>query len=198
MITNYYLDQVISTPNSENKWHLYLDTENLDWSYCYLLSSIVTRDTNVQSLQYRILHRIYPCNYWLSKWNENIQSKCDYCNEIDYLEHYFFSCESLDMFWKSLRRWWLISLQCTFDLTEQNIIFGVLNAYDDDIIHMINYCILYAKFYITRCRRNNQEICLYDFLRYIKNKLEIEILYYETSISKEKDLQKWKTLYNVI
>ena len=74
----------------------------------------------------------------------------------------------------------------------------MLNAYDNDIIHMINYCILYAKFFITKCRKNDNEVCLYEFLWFIKSKLEIEILYYETSVKNEKVVEKWKNLFNAI
>ena len=194
--TNIFLSNHTAIPAAETKWQKYLDIEDIDWNQCYLILYIVTRDTNVQSLQYRILNRIYPCNYWLSKWNKDKDAKCKYCDDIDYLEHYFYTCNTLTLLWKGINQWWLNNFGCTFNLTPKDIIFGICNAYDDFIIEIINYCILNAKYYIVECRKNDKETNLYEFLRFIKQKLEIEMLYYKLKNTKEKEMTKWNMLYD--
>ena len=151
----------------------------MDWKFCYTLPYNITRDTNLQSLQYRIIHRIFPCNYWLSKWKVDIDNKCDYCDKIDYLEHYFYDCTSLSIFWNGLKKWWLNNLECSFNLEAKDVLFGICNAFNDIMIDIIKYCILNAKQYIVNCRKGNKEPDLFDYLFFIKNRLEIEILYYK-------------------
>ncbi len=39
--------------------------ENKTWKRIFNTSFIVLRDTKLQSFQYRIIHKIIPCNKWL-------------------------------------------------------------------------------------------------------------------------------------
>ena len=48
---------------------------------------------NLQSLQFKIIHRHFPCNYRLHLWNIVEDSKCTYCNVVDTLSHYFAECQ---------------------------------------------------------------------------------------------------------
>ena len=158
----------------------------------------VTRDTKVQSLQYRIIHRTYPCNYWLSKWNHDISNKCSFCEDIEYLEHHFLECSTLSAFWNGIKNWWHVNLGCTFNLNAKDVIFGICNAYDNAIFEYINYFILMAKYYIMKCRKRELQIEVQDFIHYMKYKLEIEILHYSIAGMKEIELIKWKHLYNLL
>ena len=52
-----------------------------------------TTETFLQSLQFKIIHRYFPCNYRLHLWNIVEDSKCTYCNIVDTLNHYFAECQ---------------------------------------------------------------------------------------------------------
>ncbi len=79
--------------------------------------------------------------------NSNI---CSFCNETDTLPHFFVKCRKVNNFRKYWFNWWKI-------LTNQDVI----NQYNDlgecilmgfpetsDDILVLNYCILYTKYYI--------------------------------------------------
>ena len=56
-------------PTAIKKWSEYFtqftNADESVWPRIYQMSFMVTRETRLQSFQYRILHRIIPCNKWL-------------------------------------------------------------------------------------------------------------------------------------
>ena len=194
--TRSFLHKLFCKPAAELKWEHYFQTDMLDWSTIYKLAFNITKDTKVQSLQYKILQRIFPCNYWLSKWNKDINDSCRFCNQTDYLEHYFYECQTLNELWEGIRNWWLQNIGCTFNLSAKDVILGVCNAFDEYILEMINFTILLAKYYIMKCRKDETHIELTNFLYFMKKQLEIEITHYKLLNKKESDFNNWKNLYD--
>ena len=199
LFTRIFVSKIVCRPVAEIKWYRDLKTDDIEWNFYYTLAFKTTKDTKIQSLQYYILNRIYPCNYWLSKWNDDVSSTCNFCDKDDDLEHYFFKCESLHLFWDSIRHWWYNNLGCTFNLSTKDVILGLCNAYDDEsIFDNINYIILLAKYYIMKCRKRELVIEFQDFIHYMKQKLEVEIVHNKILGMKEIDLIKWYHLYNLV
>ena len=192
--TLLFLEQICQDPVAKAKWNeIYTFDEN-DWHDYYILPYTVTKDTHVLSLQYRIINRIFPCNYWLAKWNTDVNDKCQNCNNTDTLEHFFYECRPVHLLWNGLKTWWLANLGCTFNLTSRDIIFGILNPNKDKYIYAFNYCILCVKVYIKQCKTSEDVPNLFDFLHFMKQKLEIEIMYYKMSNLRDADLEKWNVL----
>lgn len=77
--------------------------------------------------------------------------QCTFCkNEIEFLEHLFYSCEITRSFWVALRAW---LIECNINLeplSVVNVLFGIFNAGENFVI--LNHLILVAKFYIQCCR----------------------------------------------
>ena len=65
----------------------------------FLIVHFSTREGRLKSLQFKILHHIYPTNILLCKMGIRNSNSCSYCNEIDSLAHFFFECHSLTTFW---------------------------------------------------------------------------------------------------
>ena len=195
--TNIFVSNSCLKPAAEKKRLKYLSVDRLDWSECYKQSFSITQNTTLQSLQYRILHRFYPCNYLVAKWSEEVQDMCYHCNSKDLLEHYFFECKKLNLFWNGLTKWWLNNLGCTFKLTAENVIFGLDNENKDKMIDIVNYCILIAKSFIAKCKKNDYEITLYEYMRLLKNNLEVELLHCKL-YNKESNYNKLQLLYDVL
>ena len=75
-------------------------------------------------------------------------------NEIESLEHLFYTCKITRSFWVALRSW-LMECTCNINLESLsvfNILFGIFNAGEDFVI--ANHLILEAKFHIYRCKLN--------------------------------------------
>ncbi len=60
-----------------------------------------TRETKLQSFQYRILHRTITCRKILYDMKLVDSPNCLYCNNIDDIKHFLLSGEKTRNFWQS-------------------------------------------------------------------------------------------------
>ena len=191
-----FISLVSSTPRCEEKWSKYVDTSNMNWQDIYVIPYNVCRETYIQSFQYKILHRIHPCNYTFSIWYKDKSSLCSNCNETDYLEHYFFNCKQVMHLWNSIEKWWKNVLEVTFKLDVSSVLFGIPQISDDDVIDVMNFCILYAKHYLHLKKLSGEHFFFIDYLKYIKDKLEIEKMV--CALKGDKFADKWANLYEML
>ena len=178
------------------KWEALYPHIEFDWPQIFTIPYIGIRETEMQSLQYKILNRFFPCNYALNKWYPLSQvASCDKCSEVDTLEHYFVECISLKYFWSSLFKWWNIATSTDIKLGVLDIIFGVQNPFQLVILDMMNFILLYAKLFIYKEKKNNKDCSFYTFQVNLKNRLDIEYLLCKEE-GKESFFEKsWKEIY---
>ena len=75
------------------KWiESYPFLETLEWERFYILPFRLTTEPHLQSFQYKIMNRIINCRDKLFTWKISLDNKCEYCNNIDTLEHHLFYC----------------------------------------------------------------------------------------------------------
>jgi len=148
-----YIYEISEIPKAEKKWESYLNVASIQWQEHYAIPFKICRDTVLQSFQYKIFHRFFPCNYTLSVWYKDHSSICDFCNEIDYPEHYFCNCSETFSLWTAIQKWWKSVLEITIQITECDILFGIANPNDDTVLDILNLCIIYAKWYIYNCKK---------------------------------------------
>ena len=58
------------------------------------------------------------------------------------------------------------------------MLLGIEIIDDDSILFSLNYVILLGKFFIAKCKMNQSRPMLYEFLKEIRYKLEIELKIY--------------------
>ncbi len=71
---------------------------NIFWKRIFNLPFSTTRDTNIQSFQFRIIHKIIPCNKWLHTIKINNNAVCNFCDEDDDMLFFFINCKKLKNF----------------------------------------------------------------------------------------------------
>ena len=65
-----------------------------------------TKDTNLQSFQFKLLHRRIATNDFLNKIGVSSSAMCTFCNEyVETLEHVFWECRFSQSFWKNVMEW---------------------------------------------------------------------------------------------
>ena len=75
-----------------------------DWNSIYSLSFKVSLETKIREFQYKVLNNIVFTNEKLFKIKMTDSPQCTFCkNEIESLEHLFYSCEITRSFWEALR-----------------------------------------------------------------------------------------------
>ena len=158
------------------------------------MSKWATSETYLQSLQYKIIHRYFPCKHNLHIWNIEECDTCNYCKQVDTLSHYFAECVTVCTFWKYLKTWFSHAFEFCINFTPLDILLGIPNYSNSTEIDILNFVILYAKFYIYSCKRNAIPIDLYSFQVKLKTRMVVEE-YRCHMFNKQEEFQtKWSML----
>ena len=123
----------------------------MDWKKIYSLPFVVTIETKIREFQYKLLNDIVFTNEKLFRFKMIDSPLCSFCKkDVESLEHLLFHCNFVESFWKTFTSW-LTNQNITLEtLTLVNILFGVYNEDEDNII--LNHLILMAKFHIYKCK----------------------------------------------
>ena len=173
-----YINHLYQTPTSQNKWVAYypfLDTIN--WKSLYLLPKKIVKSTNLLSLQYKILHRVFNCNQKLFLWKIIDSPNCIECGEIDTLEHFFFHCEPSRSFWVNFEIWLSEIFSKNIKLSILEVLLGCINV-SEEYFYILNYSILYGKYFINKCKKSQTELRWNHFCNILKNSLITDHLSY--------------------
>ena len=162
----------IVEPICKIKWNNIFNFEDNMWKTIFTLPFKYVTETSLQSFQYKILFRIYPCNAYVSIWNNEVSPLCSNCQILDDLVHYFAQCLMVLPFWNSFTNWWNFSLNDQLSLTDADIIFGKTN--DGVNLAGINFCLLHAKKFIARQKFLKKDVFFYSYQVELKFKLEVE------------------------
>ena len=161
------------SPTSTAKWNMQFN--GLNWKTIFTNCFKVSSDSQLQWFQSRLIHRILPTNKYLFTCNLKDSSTCYFCmNERETLNHLFWNCVHVKKFWNDLLK--MLQDKCMhcarLTLNEQLILFG----YSDNIItdKPINFIILFAKFYIYKCRFQDNLPQIIPFIRQLQNRISIE------------------------
>mgnify|MGYP000483563592 CR=1 FL=1 len=80
--------------------------DNFGWEFVFDLPFYLTKDSKLQWFQFKIVHRIIETNHLLSKMGLKEHDYCSFCNQYpETIEHLFWDCTHVDMFWRSLKTW---------------------------------------------------------------------------------------------
>ncbi len=164
--------QPLVPPKCTSRWQTYFPNHNFQWTDIFKMAFVTVRCTKIQTLQYKILHRYFPCNHWLAKWNRDVQETCVRCDEVDTMEHYFYRCDQVNLFWKGFVAWWSNNMSQVLELSDTEVLFGYFHNLSQ--AEAVNYCILYAKSFISRMSYQSNVPYLYAYLVYLKHMLELE------------------------
>ena len=132
-------------------------------------------EVKLQSFQYKILHRIFPCRYMLNKWKIKDSNKCE-CREIDTIEHYFFYCRESKRLWNCITEWFDNIYQVKIPLKIVNVMMGIPHRQSQDqVLNILNFTILHGKWFIYCCKRNYTKVVPRSFKTYMKRVFHIQI-----------------------
>jgi len=173
------IKQKTKPPISKNIWSSLFNINESKWSFIFKIPYEVTYETQIQSFIYKIILRIFPCNWYVSKFDPNVDEICSFCSEAtDDLCHYFYDCRLCVHFWNSVKDW----LRHRFNIgnideyiNKQSVILGLFSSVEN--VSAVNFILLYAKWFIYLKKNNNvYRIDIQEFLNLLRSKLEINIM----------------------
>ena len=190
----HLVNKTYIAPTATIKWEELYYYINFNWKNIFMLPYHTTSETSLQSLQYKIINRYFPCKSFTSMWNQEHDDECTVCHTTEDLEHYFFNCVFVQSFWQHLFSWFYALTKCKFNLKAIDIILGVMNETNDNLLNVLNYCILFAKGYIAKCKENNID-CSFDiFLCKLKDRLLIEEYISHINCKSNEFASKWNII----
>ena len=168
------------------------------WASIFRLPFNVSRETFIQSFQYKIIHRLITCQKKLFDMHIVDNANCLYCTGIDTLKHFFLFCPKIASFWKHFFNWWNslgdIEITPDYDNLEESILFGF--QAEGGSFKVLNYCVLMAKYYIYINRiHNNNSVDNYQYLVFLKSKLTIEKNVCSHYYENENSFEMFESLY---
>jgi hypothetical protein len=196
-IYNHILNDKCKPPTSKKRWielNNDMDVEDSFWNLIYSTPFQLTRNSKVLMVQYKLIHRILAVNHNLKKWKRIDSDICDFCNEIDTIDHFIYHCETSSKLWQSILLWWKNSFEFSIPITALEIIFGIPNENNDHEINLLNTIILYGKYYIYTLKKQKKDLTLYDFLLTVKQELKFKKSYYYEHNRPQTYLRKWAEL----
>ena len=114
------------------------------------------KEIKLIQLQWKFLHNILPTNILLHKIGIKQSDQCDHCQEKDNVEHTFYRCERLYLFWKNISSRINNKLNKNIILNETSIVLGIEQIQDfcKQEIDFINKIIIIAKLSIIKNNMN--------------------------------------------
>ena len=144
----------------------------LNLTNIFKLPFIVTQNTKLQWLQYRINQRILGTNKLLYKIKVKDNAFCTFCQEDEEtIEHLFWNCEIVQAFIDEIDSW-LFSNGVSIPFTMQFFLFGdTSKSSRGDAINLI---LLQIKQYIFNCKYFQKKLSLVTMQRKIQSLYNIE------------------------
>ena len=104
---------------------------------------------------------------------------CDFCNEKDFVEHYFFNCRKLVQFWKFINNFLNLKLDKKIILYDYVILLGIEQSNEKfgltkKEMSFINNILVVAKLSIIKSKQNSLNI-IFIFENEIKLRKSIDV-----------------------
>lgn len=164
--------------------------DSLEWSEICRRTFVFSRETKLQSFQYRILNRILPCGVFLKRIRIADSDVCLFCQEKDTIIHYLMQCNLVRPFWNAVCSWFGNVMGLYLDqLSPKEFLFWLPRGHHRGRI--INFILIQIRFYIYRQKLFNAgKLSLMQWLAEFKCKLKIE-KWICTRLGKAASFQCW-------
>ena len=156
----------------------------------FILPHKVTLEPYMRAFQFKVLtwcNSILYTNFKLYKIGYSQHDLCTFCKSYpEMLNHLLYNCSCSKAFWGDFELFWFSGTQKTINLTQQDVIVGVLSR----SCPLLNYFLLVARIYLWDCRRNQIRPNINGFRAKILIKYETES--YIARVNKKMEFLKEK------
>ncbi len=132
----------------------------IKWSSVYNNQVWNIKEKKLSEFNYKLLCNILYTKTTISKWNNNVSTACDYCNEDQTPRHLIYECPRAKNLWK------IVGTVLQLDISYRHIILG--NMVTNKIIYCRNLLLSYVAYGIYKfwvMSENNKVNFLTDSLQ---------------------------------
>ena len=123
---------IAATPICQNLWTKRFPNSIFNRQYIWKTIPNCTHEARLITLNWKILHNIYPTKILLHKIGKESSNICNTCNVIDYTEHFFYFCKKVKFIWDHAEMVISDKLSFSFKFDVEKAIFGVHNCKSSD------------------------------------------------------------------
>lgn len=118
----------------------------------WTVSSETTRETRLKTLQWKVIHNIYPTNILLSKMGVRGSRECEWCKTDDVVEHFMAECTMVRSLWQEIENQIAIYTGKRIKLEVSHILFGLVENVDlnKHQLKQANLAILVGKMTVSK------------------------------------------------
>ncbi len=160
----------------------------------FLRAKQLTSNTSLQQFYYFLVHRVIPTRKYLfqQKVQDITSDKCEYCNEIDTIEHAFFECPVVLKLWCKMQKWLRSNSDFVLKLSVNNILFLSDGNNTENIIRL---SILY---YIYKCRINGNTLLYLGAINDLKQLICVDYFIARKEQAMEWFSKRWKCIADTV
>lgn len=155
-------------PTATRKWNLIFTITDRQWKTIFQAPFYSVRDSKVQYLQFRFIHRILGTNHLLYNMNITDNPRCSFCGRHDEtLLHIFWECSVTSNFILDVEQ---AIFGYQFIFSKRDICFG----YNCSMNHPYNFLIFHLKNFIYSHKIANITLKCNEFIYKFKFLLQVE------------------------
>ena len=160
------LNKTYDIPTEQATWNKIYNIANDEWKRIYIFPFNITRYPALQWFQISINHNILVTNKLLYQMKINNDALCTFCQTSkESIIHLFWKCNKIQQFIRSVVAWLnAFNIQC--DISEKYFLFGLQEEHK--FTKVLNFILLYAKYYIYLARCKKQTLTLNVFQKKLK------------------------------
>ena len=122
----------------------------------YVESILSTGEVKLKEMIFKIFHNIYTTNALLEKMKITESNRCEFCGEVDSIEHALISCMRVRTFWIEVTEWLKKELHVILPDSSKEKLFGLIpvegTTNKENKMNKANHLLLIAKFSISKAK----------------------------------------------
>lgn len=93
------LFQLLSVPHVVSYWNAFVT--DINWKKVWTIPNKFFLTNKVKEVSFKILHKYYPTNHYMTKFKRDIDVNCSFCgSHPETVQHLFWTCLHSTSFWK--------------------------------------------------------------------------------------------------
>ena len=162
----YLLNKTHEIPTGQNTWNKLYNIPENKWKNIHMFPFRTTKYLALQWFQISINHNVLVTNKLLFNMKINDDALCTFCQlSNESIVHLFWKCDKTQQFIRNVKIW-LNSYDIHYDINEKYFLLGLQE--DHILPKILNFILLYAKYYIYLARCKKQVLYLIVFQKKLK------------------------------
>ena len=160
------------------RWNRTITEDKTNWKKIFTSVRKVCKENKLREFHFKFIHRVVVTKKELFRFNIKPYSNCVYCGESDSIDHTFIECQFTKSFTqhaKEVLQRFNVNNSSNFILNAKDVLFGLPSA-SDTLTKKLNYTLLFLRYYIYKCKlqNNSPPLQIVDFINKIKYNYKIE------------------------